>query len=393
LYFSGVSDKISGYRLKRSDVRDSHRMEAAESSTQIQGNHLHLYKVHFFLWIPICLAGIWGCQTVHYYSQAVDGQCRILFKRQPISDIIADSESPQSLRNRLIFILKVREFAENELQLPVHNHYLTYVDLQRPFVLWNVFAAPEFSLTPKTWCYPIAGCAAYRGYFTEKNARQYADRLAKQGYEVYVGGVTAYSTLGWFDDPVLSTFIRFSEARTAALIFHELAHQTLYVKDDTAFNESFATLVEQEGLRRWQHASGSERIYSEYLHQHHRQEQFVRLIMDYRKRLERLYRTELSPIEKRAQKTTIFSQLRSEFNHLKKNQIELAAYDDWMNHSLNNAKISSVVAYHDFLPAFQEMLKQNMGKMNQFFEACRQLALKSKPERHQILESYLVQKE
>ena len=139
------------------------------------------------------------------------------------------------------------------------------MDLKRPFVLWNVFAAPEFSLTPKTWCYPVAGCAAYRGYFAEPNARQYADKLTKQGYDVYVGGVTAYSTLGWFDDPVLSTFIRFSEARTAALIFHELAHQILYVKDDTAFNESFATLVEQEGLRRWQHSSGSKRIYSEYL--------------------------------------------------------------------------------------------------------------------------------
>ena len=354
---------------------------------------LQLRKVIVVLCVLISSATLWGCQAVHYYSQAIDGQCRILLKRQPISEIMADSESPQSLRERLMFILKVREFAENELQLPVNNHYLTYVDLKRPFVLWNVFAAPEFSLTPKTWCYPVAGCAAYRGYFAETNARHYADRLSKQGYEVYVGGVTAYSTLGWFDDSVLSTFIRFSEAQTAALIFHELAHQILYVKDDTAFNESFATLVEQEGLRRWQHASGSERIYTEYLHQHRRQEQFVRLIMDYRKRLERLYRTELPPIEKRAQKTTIFSQLRNEFNHLKKNQIEFAAYDDWMNHSLNNAKISSVAAYHDFLPAFQKMLKQNMGQMNQFFEACRQLALKSKPERHQILESYVVKKE
>jgi predicted aminopeptidase len=351
---------------------------------------LQLKKVIVGLQILICSAILWGCQTVHYYSQAIDGQCRILLKRQPISAILADSESPPNLRERLMFILEVREFAENELLLPVNNHYLTYVDLKRHFVLWNVFAAPEFSLTPKTWCYPVAGCAAYRGYFAELNAQQYADRLTKQGYDVYVGGVTAYSTLGWFDDPVLSTFIRFSEARTAALIFHELAHQILYVKDDTAFNESFATLVEQEGLRRWQHASGSERIYTEYLRQHRRREQFVQLIMHYRQRLELLYQTDLTPFEKRVRKTTIFSELRNEFNHLKTNQIELSAYDAWMSQSLNNAKIGSVVAYHDFLPAFQKMLTQNMGEMNQFFEACRQLAQKNKDERHQVLESYMV---
>jgi len=354
---------------------------------------LQLNKVCVVLWILICSATLWGCQTVHYYSQAIDGQCRILFKRQPISKIIADPASPQGLRERLMFILKVREFAENELQLPVSDHYLTYVDITRPFVLWNVFAAPEFSLTPKTWCYPFAGCAAYRGYFAVTNARQYADRLSKQGYDVYVGGVTAYSTLGWFDDPVLSTFIRFPDARLAALIFHELAHQVLYVKDDTAFNESFATFVEQEGLRRWQHASGSEQIYSEYLRQHHHREQFIQLVMHYRQKLELLYQTDLTPLEKRERKAIIFSELRNEFNHLKTRQNELSAYDVWMNHSLNNAKISSVVAYHDFLPAFQKMLTRNMGQMNQFFEACRQLVQKNKDERHQLLESYMANKE
>jgi len=350
---------------------------------------LQLNKVKVVLSILICWATLWGCQTVHYYSQAIDGQCRILLKRQPISAIVADSNSPQPLRESLTFILKVREFAENELQLPVNNHYLTYVDLKRPFVLWNVFAAPEFSLTPKTWCYPVAGCAAYRGYFDETNAQQYAHKLNEQGYDVYVGGVTAYSTLGWFDDPVLSTFVRFSQAQTAALIFHELAHQKLYVKDDTAFNESFATFVEQEGLRRWQFASGSERIYSNYLRQHRRRRQFVQLIMHYRQKLELLYQSDLEPSEKRVRKTTLFSELRNEFDQLKTYQVELSAYDGWMNQSLNNAKISSVVAYHDFLPAFQKMLTQYAGELNQFFEGCRQLAQKDKAERHQILESYM----
>lgn len=348
-----------------------------------------LNKIKVVFWVTIWWATLCGCQTVHYYSQAIDGQCRILLKRQPISAIVADSSSPQPLRESLTFILKVREFAENELQLPVNNHYLTYVDLKRPFVLWNVFAAPEFSLTPKTWCYPVAGCAAYRGYFDETNAQQYAHKLNEQGYDVYVGGVTAYSTLGWFDDPVLSTFVRNSQAQTAALIFHELAHQKLYVKDDTAFNESFATFVEQEGLRRWQLASGSERIYSDYLRQHRRRRQFVQLIMHYRQKLELLYQADLESSEKRVRKTTIFSELRKEFDQLKTHQVELSAYDAWMSQSLNNAKISSVVSYHDFLPAFQKMLTQYAGELNQFFEGCRQLTRKDKGERHQILESYM----
>ena len=350
---------------------------------------LQLSKVKVVLSILICWVTLGGCQTVHYYSQAIDGQCRILLKRQPISAIVTDSNSPQPLRESLTYILKVRKFAENELQLPVGNHYLTYVDLNRPFVLWNVFAVPEFSLTPKTWCYPVAGCAAYRGYFDETNAQQYAHKLNKQGYDVYVGGVTAYSTLGWFDDPILSTFVRFSQAQKAALIFHELAHQKLYVKDDTAFNESFATFVEQEGLRRWQLSSGSEQIYSDYLRQHRRRRQFVQLIMQYRQKLEFLYQTDLEPAEKRVRKATIFSELRNEFDRLKTRQVELSAYNVWMNRSLNNAKISSVVAYHDFLPAFQKMLTQFAGELDLFFEECRQLAQKDKAERHQILESYM----
>jgi len=330
-----------------------------------------------------------SCESVHYYNQAIQGQYSILDERQPISEIMADPESPAILRERLAHILSVRQFAENELQLPVKNHYLTYVDLKRPYVVWNVFAAPEFSLTPKTWCYPVVGCAAYRGYFTEKNARQYADGLISQGYEVYVAGVTAYSTLGWFDDPVLSTFMRYSEDQSAALIFHELAHQILYVKGDTVFNESFATAVEQEGLKRWQEEIQASHLLRDYLRNYRRQQQFVQLIMDYRRILETLYQSDASTLDKREQKTSIFSELRDEFDRLKTKQNGLSAYDDWMNYSLNNAKIASVAAYHDFVPAFQKMLVVKDGNLNQFYKACRELAQKTKDERHRILNSYL----
>ena len=330
-----------------------------------------------------------SCESVHYYNQAIQGQYSILDERQPISEIMADPESPAILRERLAHILSVRQFAENELQLPVKNHYLTYVDLKRPYVVWNVFAAPEFSLKPKTWCYPVVGCAAYRGYFTEENARQYANGLISQGYEVYVAGVTAYSTLGWFDDPVLSTFMRYSEDQSAALIFHELAHQILYVKGDTVFNESFATAVEQEGLKRWQEEIQASHLFRDYLRNYRRQKQFIHLIMDYRRILEALYQSDASTLDKRGQKTSIFSELRDEFDRLKTKQNGLSAYDDWMNYSLNNAKIASVAAYHDFVPAFQKMLVVKDGNLNQFYKACRELAQKTKDERHRILNSYL----
>ncbi|MEE4262514.1 MAG: aminopeptidase [Desulfobacteraceae bacterium] len=326
-----------------------------------------------------------GCQTIQYYSQAINGQHRILQSRQPISEITADPNSSKILRQRLNFIMEVRAFAEDELQLPVKNNYLTYVDLKRPYVAWNVVAAPEFSMEPKTWCYPFVGCAAYRGYFARADANQYADSLKKQGYDVHVGGVTAYSTLGWFDDPVLSSFIRRSKASSAALLFHELAHQVLYAPDDTTFNESFATFVEQEGLRRWQKASGNSAIYMEYLEGYRRQQQFVRLVFEHRQKLEILYQTDLTPLQKRTKKASIFADMRNEFKRLKTMQTGLAAYDAWMNQPLNNAKISGVVAYHDFVPAFGVILADKNGDLSQFYETCRKLAQKNKDERHRIL--------
>jgi len=330
-----------------------------------------------------------GCESVHYYSQAIQGQYGIISKRQPISEIMADSETPELLRERLAYILAVRQFAETELQLPVKNHYLTYVDLEQPYVVWNVFAAPEFSLTPKTWCYPVVGCAAYRGYFSEKDARQYAGGLSDQGYEVYVAGVTAYSTLGWFQDPVLNTFIQYSEEQSAALIFHELAHQVLYSKGDTAFNESFATAVEQEGLKRWQVKTQTSHLYQDYLRNYRRQQQFIELVMHYRQKLDTLYQSDQSAMNKRKQKESIFSDLRDEFDRLKTNKNGLSAYDNWINYSLNNAKIGSVAAYHDFVPAFQKVLAENNGNLDQFYKVCRELAQATKVERLGILNTYL----
>ena len=350
---------------------------------------VQLKKRHLVCWGLFLSVVLTGCQTVHYYNQAISGQHRILKSRQPISEITADPNAPEILRQRLTFILSVRAFAEDELQLPVANNYLTYVDLKKPYVAWNVVAAPEFSMAPKTWCYPFVGCAAYRGFFAEDDAHQYAESLKIKGYDVHVGGVTAYSTLGWFDDPILSTFIRRSEADSAALLFHELAHQVLYTPDDTTFNESFATFVEQEGLRRWRDASGNSAIYHDYFSNYSQQQQFVGLVLKYRRKLEQLYGTDLAPRQKRIEKATIFDNLRNEFKHLKKREAGLAVYDDWISRPLNNAKISGVVAYHDFVPAFGKLLADKNGDLTSFYDACRQLAQKSKGERHRILEDIM----
>ena len=330
-----------------------------------------------------------GCQTIEYYSQAIDGQLSILLNRQSIPDLLADSETPENLKTRLSYVLEVRDFAKNELQLPIGNNYLDYVDIQRPYVVWNVFAAPEFSLVPKTWCYPVAGCVAYRGYFSEQKARQDAEGLKKENYDVYIGGAIAYSTLGWFDDPVLSTIMYLSKPESAALIFHELAHQLLYIPDDTAFNESFATFVEQEGMRRWLITRGDSNSYEAFLVRYQQHRQFVALIMRYRGQLDSLYRSHQSESEKRGKKATLFNQLKKDHDRLNKEWNGTSRYEPWFRHSLNNAKLVSVLAYHDFVPAFRAILKEKDGDLKQFYVECRRLSQTPKENRLGILSDYL----
>ena len=312
----------------------------------------------------------------------------ILRNREPISDLIENPDTPGKLRKKLIFIHSVRDFAAKELHLPVNDHYLTYVELNRPYVVWNVYAAPEFSLTPKTWCFPIVGCVAYRGYFSKQDAQRFGDALKQEGYDVFISGAIAYSTLGWFDDPVLSTFANLSEPDTAALIFHELAHGVLYIKDDTAFNESFATAVEQEGFRRWQTASGDLKSYENWLRKRQRRQQFIKLVSKYRAKLEELYQDGLPQNENRNQKAAIFNQLKSEFSNLKSIHSGLAAYNAWFKQPLNNAKLISVSTYHNWVPAFGKILSESGGDLDKFFRICRQLAKKEPSERNRILSQF-----
>lgn len=329
------------------------------------------------------------CQSIQYYNQAFDGQMDILRDRRSIAELLDDPATPPALRKQLLFILSVRAFAEKNLRLPVNDHYLSYVELDRPYVVWNVFATPEFSLTPETWCFPIVGCVAYRGYFSEQNANRFGDSLKQKGFDVYIGGAIAYSTLGWFDDPVLSTFLKLSEPETAALIFHELGHSVLYVPDDTAFNESFATAVEQEGFRRWQAAANDIKGYEKWLRRHQQRQKFTGLILKYRIRLQNLYESSLSLDEKRNQKAALFSQMRSEFADLKSDAGDMAAYDHWFNGPLNNARLISVSAYYDWVPAFNRILSDTGADLEKFYQKCRQLAKREPAERNRILQHYM----
>jgi predicted aminopeptidase len=329
-----------------------------------------------------------GCETLHYYSQAVSGQIEILAGRKSIDRLLTAPETPQTLKTQLQLVLDIREFAREALYLPVDNHYLTYIDLKRPYVVWNVFAAPEFSLKPKTWYYPVIGRTAYRGYFSKTMAVRYADGLTQKNYDVYVAGIGAYSTLGWFDDSVLSTIIHRTETGLAALIFHELAHQVLYVKGDTAFNESFATAVEQEGLRRWMQTTTNQPAYQKYLQQRQRKEQFIQLITKFRSRLQTLYGRTLSPAEKRRLKKEVFNQLKLQYRQMRLAWQGYPGYDNWFDEPLNNAKLISVSTYYDYVPAFSKILEQSEGNLDLFYDHCKKLAGLSDAERHLRLKNY-----
>ncbi|MCP4691774.1 MAG: aminopeptidase [Desulfobacterales bacterium] len=343
---------------------------------------------YFLWWILLTGVVFTGCQTSSYYSQAILGHMRILGNERPISRVLRDPDAPTPLKQKLALVMEIREFAEASLHLPAGGAYHTYVALDRPHVVWNVFAAPEFSLAPKTWRYPFVGVASYRGYFSRADAERFAETLANEGCDVYVGGVTAYSTLGWFDDPVLSTFVYLKERRLAALLFHELAHQLLYVHDDTAFNESFATAVEREGLRRWLAGrNGSEKSgeYERHLLEHRRRDQFMEMLMDCRGRLATLYGQERPVEEARREKARILAGLQEDYARLKEEWDGWAGWDAWFHQPVNNARLASAAMYYQYVPAFTRLLEACDGDLERFYETCGKLAKKNREERRRIL--------
>ncbi|PCJ42571.1 MAG: aminopeptidase [SAR86 cluster bacterium] len=341
--------------------------------------------------LSLCLF-LAGCESISYYSQAILGQLSILSKREAIEDLIADDRSSPELKSKLSTILDIRAFAESEMLLPVEDNYDSYVDVDRPFVVWNVFAAAEFSMTPHNWCYPIAGCVSYRGYFAEADAQRYAARLDDDGLDVYVGGVSAYSTLGWFSDPVLSTIINRDDYQLAALLFHELAHQLIYIPGDTEFNESFATAIEREGLRRWLAASNVDAAESHNIVQlaqlnTQRREEFVALVAAVVSELDTIYASDSSEDFKRQAKAEVFTEMQSDYAALKNNWNGYDGYDAWMSRELNNAQLNTVATYFNWVPAFEQILADNEYDLTRFYTEISVLSELDSNERSCILSS------
>ncbi|MGI9295266.1 MAG: aminopeptidase [Pseudomonadales bacterium] len=317
-----------------------------------------------------------------FYSQAIAGQLTILTKRTPIKKLLAEGQLSEAETERFALIEDILQFAEEELKLPVEKTFSTFVDLQRDYVVWNVFAAPTYSVEPYEWCYPIAGCANYRGYFSEHKARAYANRLAARGYDTYVAGVKAYSTLGWFNDPILNTFMSYSDARLAGLVFHELAHKVLYVPGDTDFNESFARTVEIVGVKRWLAARNSEQLFAAFQRRQHVREQFVGLVHALREKLQTAYQTALTDAEKQHAKAQLFAEFELEFATFVQQYPTAKRYRFWVKRASNNAKLVPINSYNRWVPAFDTLVQDDLGP---FFEQCRELAKQDKEQRDSFL--------
>lgn len=349
--------------------------------------------------LAIIVTAVSGCRTIGFYAQAAKGQYQIFAHQKLIDQLIADPQTPAPLRGQLQLVEELRAFAKDDLKLPVDGHYRKYVDVHRPYVVWNVQAAPQFSLQPRTWWYPLVGSLEYRGYFSERGASNCAARIAKKGDDIYVDGVEAYSTLGWFKDPILNTFIDRNEPELAELIFHELGHQRVFARGDTDFNEAFATTVGQEGARRWLHASGRTNLLQKYAVAIQRNDQFVHLIMNTREQLQKVYGDTLDkdgkvkaaktpplpPAQLKEEKQRVFAALHSNYEQLKIGWGGYAGYDDWFAHELNNAQLNTIANYYDFLPAFQRLLELNGGDMEKFYREVERLSKIEKDERHQWL--------
>lgn len=338
--------------------------------------------------MPVVLAGLLvGCSTVGYYYQSARGHLDLMYRARAIDEVLKDDHVAPAVRAKLERVREMRRFASEQLELPDNDSYREYVDLEREYVIWNVFAAPVLSVEPHRWCFLIVGCVVYRGYFSELDADRYARTLEDQDLETFVAGVPAYSTIGWFDDPVLSTIVNYPETRLAGLIFHELAHQVAYAKGDSVFNESFATTVEIEGVERWLKHEGRDVEIEAYRVRRQRDARVVETILEHRRRLDKVYTSERDRAWKLERKAAIIAALRDRYAELVGDWDGYRGYGRWFEQDLNNAHFVVVAAYHDKVRAFQELLARHDGDLASFYEAVVDLARQSEEQRNEYLES------
>jgi predicted aminopeptidase len=356
-----------------------------------------------------------GCADLGYYTQSVGGHLSMLHAAKPVNEWLADPATPEALKQRLLLAQRIRSFATQELKLPDNPSYTRYADLQRRAVVWNVVAAPVDSLAPKQWCFVVAGCVTYRGYFDEAGAQGMARQLQSEGWETTVYGVPAYSTLGWLNwlggDPLLNTFIGYPDAELARMLFHELAHQVLYVKGDTAFNESFATAVERLGGAQWLAARATPQTRAEFERATAQREEFRKLVQSVKWRLAQIYKkkepNEQDGRPQAAIKKIAYDGFRADWGALRARwqaasglpddifARRVAWYDQWVA-GANNASFAAQGVYEDLVPAFEALFAQvSQGQPSQevwprFYDAVRKLAELPPASRQQALQALLV---
>ena len=332
----------------------------------------------------VCLTS--GCSTLGYYAQSVGGHLALVRAAKPVPDWLADEQTSATLKERLRLSQRIRDYAVTELKEPDNASYRRYADLQRSAAVWNVVAAPELSLRLQTWCFPVVGCVGYRGYYDEAEAKVFAETLRTQGLEVSVYGVPAYSTLGklpfdTFADPLLNTFLGYPEGDLARLIFHELAHQIAYAKGDTVFNESFATAVERIGGERWLAQNASARAREELAQSDARRTDFRALTMRYRGLLKTLYESSASDADKRSGKAALMTQLRADFEVLKRERWGgFSGYDGWFARA-NNASFGVLAAYNELVPNFERLFEREGGDFDRFYAEVKRLSALPQDER------------
>ncbi len=356
------------------------------------------WRTLFTLLVCIAAPALGGCSTVGYYWQSVSGHMQMVNAARPVGDVLLDPQTPDALKQRLALSQRIRSFAVTELKLPDNVSYRRYADLQRSAVVWNVVAAPEFSLTLKTWCFPVAGCVGYRGYFSQADARLEADRQKAQGLEVNVYAVPAYSTLGWMNwaggDPLLNTFINYPEGELARLIFHELAHQVVYASGDTPFNESFATTLERLGSQRWLASQASDAVRQSYAAFEQRRQGFKALLLSTRRELHAIYEQKEAetpylrpqPATKSIAKQEAMQRFRDSYALLKTSWGGFSGYDMWVA-SANNAAFGAQAAYDDFVSGFVALFEREGRDYKRFYAAATRLSKLPKEERQQALKT------
>lgn len=327
-----------------------------------------------------------GCANLAYYSQSINGHLNLVSAAKPVDRLLKEPSQPPAARQQLELARDIRQFATERLALPDNRSYRSYVDTGREYVTWAVFAAPELSLNVKTWCFPVVGCVPYRGYFSQEAARAFAERVRAEGYDVYVGGVPAYSTLGWFNDPLLNTMFLRGESYLAGVVFHELSHQRVYIRDDTRFNEAFAVAVERAGTTEWLLERAEPDELAHYRASQKRERDFLTLIAATRNELQRIYTSQASDDAKRTAKAAAIDDLRARYERMKTDRWNgYAGYDQWFAAPINNAKLATVAVYNDLVPAFTRLLQICGGNYERFYRAVERLGKRNIRERAEAL--------